>query len=75
MIPQLLIFFGAVIYLSWAFMRYWKRRKRKDKDTPFIEGVKEDPKLYRWRAKKKREAEAEREWRKRVQDEIEDLTK
>ena len=75
MTPQLLIFLGAMIYLSWVLFRYWKRRNRKDKDAPFIEVVKGDPKVYRWREKKKREAQADREWRKRVQDEIEDLTK
>lgn len=75
MTPQLLIFLGALIYLGWVLFRYWKRRNRKDNDAPFIEVVKGDPKVYRWREKKKREAQADREWRKRVQDEIEDLTK
>ena len=35
MTPQLLIFIGAMIYLGWAFVRYWKRHNRKD--VPFIE--------------------------------------
>jgi hypothetical protein len=73
---QLLIFIAAMIYLCWAFVRYWKRRNRKD--GPFIEVVENKPvsKPYRQRrVEKKKESDADREWRKRVQDEIEDMTK
>lgn len=76
MTAQLLIFVAAMIYLIWVFVRYWKRRNRKDE--PFIEVVKEKPvtKPYRQkRVQQKRESDADREWRKRVQDEIEDMTK
>ena len=30
MTAQLLIFMGAMVYLGWVFVRYWKRRNRKD---------------------------------------------
>ena len=76
MTAQLLIFMGAMVYLGWVFIRYWKRRNRKD--VPFIEVVEDKPvsKPYRQRrVQKKKESDADREWRKRVQDEIEDMTK
>ena len=76
MTAQLLIFIAAMIYLCWVFVRYWKRRHRKD--VPFIEVVEDKPvsKPYRQRrVQKKKESDADREWRKRVQDEIEDMTK
>ena len=76
MTAQLLIFIAAMIYLCWIFVRYWKRRNHKD--SPFIEVVEDKPvdKPYRQRRiQKKRESDADREWRKRVQDEIEDMTK
>ena len=73
---QLMIFIGAMIYLCWAFVRYWKRRNRKD--IPFIEVVKDEPvhKPHREKKqKKKTESESDREWRRRVRAEIEDMTK
>ena len=73
---QLLIFIAAMIYLCWVSVRYWKRRNRKD--GPLIEVVenKSVSKPYRQRRiQKKRESDADREWRKRVRDEIEDMTK
>ncbi len=76
MTAQLLIFMGAMVYLCWVFVRYWRRRNRKD--VPFIEVVEDKPvsKPYRQRrVEKKKESDADREWRKRVQDEIEDMTK
>lgn len=76
MTAQLLIFIAAMIYLCWVFVRYWKRRNHKD--DPFIEVVEDKSvsKPYRQRRiQKKRESDADREWRKRVRDEIEDMTK
>ncbi len=76
MTPQLLIFIGAMVYLGWALVRYWKQRNRKD--TRFIEVVKDDPasRPYKRRgAKRKKESAADREWRERVRAEIEDMTK
>ena len=76
MTAQLLIFMGAMVYLGWVFVRYWKRRNRKE--GSFIEVVEDKPvsKPYRQRrVQKKKESDDDREWRKRVQDEIEDMTK
>jgi hypothetical protein len=79
MTPQLLIFLGAIIYLCWALVRYIKRRNHKD--TPFIE-VLEDERVPASRVDKragkktnKKESDSDREWRKRVRAEIEDMTK
>lgn len=77
MTPQLLIFLGAIIYLSWALVRHLKKRNNPD-DRPFIEvlddiaePVAQPPK----QRPQKKELDGDREWRKRLKDEIEDLTK
>lgn len=77
MTPHLLIFLGAIIYLSWALVRYLKNRNNPD-DRPFIEvlddmtePVAPPPK----QRPQKKELDGDREWRKRLKDEIEDLTK
>lgn len=81
MTPQLLIFLGAVIYLSWALVRYLKNRNNPN-DNPFIEVLDDvaepqapTPKPQKAQKAQKQETDAEREWRKRVRAEIEDLTK
>ena len=77
MTPQLLIFLGALIYLSWAVVRHIKRRNRKD--SPFIEVLDDEPVPRVDQKVTKRaggkESDADREWRKRVRAEIEDMTK
>jgi len=77
MTPQLLIFLGAVVYLSWALVRYLKSRNNPN-DRPFIEVLDDiaEPKTPSPKQKtKKKELDGDSEWRKRVQAEIEDLTK
>lgn len=77
MTPQLLIFLGALIYLGWVFVRYIKRHNRKN--TPFIEVLEDQPASKVERKSKKRpgrkDSDDDSEWRKRVQAEIEDMTK
>lgn len=78
MTPQLLIFLGAVIYLSWALVRYLKNRNQSN-DNPFIEVLDDvaEPVAPPPKPKKahKQETDADKEWRRRVKAEIEDLTK
>lgn len=77
MTPQLLIFLGAVIYLSWALVRYLKSRNAPH-DRPFIEVLDDvaEPVTPQPRQRPpKKDLDGDREWRKRVQAEIEDLTK
>lgn len=77
MTPQLLIFLGAVVYLSWALVRYLKYRKNPT-DRPFIEvldDVAEPPAPPPKQGPQKKESDNDREWRKRLKAEIEDLTK
>ena len=75
MTPSLLIFLGAMIYLGWALVRHLKGRNQKD--TPFIEVFEDEPKPrpQKARAKNPKDSDSDREWRKRVRDEIEDMTK
>jgi len=75
MTPSLLIFLGAMIYLGWALVRYMKGRTHTE--TPFIEVLEDEPKPKpkNVRVKKAKDSDSEREWRKRVKDEIEDMTK
>ena len=77
MTPQLLIFLGALVYLSWALLRYFKNRNASD-DRPFIEvldEISDAPAAPPRQRPQKKESDGEREWRKRIQAEIEDLTK
>ena len=77
MTPQLLIFLGAVVYLSWALVRYLKHRKNPT-DRPFIEvldDVAEPPAPAPKQRPQKKESDNDREWRRRLKAEIEDLTK
>ena len=80
MTPQLLIFIGAVIYLSWALVRYLKHRNNPNisNDRPFIEvldDVEEPTAPPPKQRSQKKELDGDREWRRRVKAEIEDLTK
>ncbi|MFT5367522.1 MAG: hypothetical protein ACI8V2_002483 [Candidatus Latescibacterota bacterium] len=77
MTPQLLIFLGAIVYLSWALVRYLKSRNNPD-DRPFIEVLDDitEPAAQPPKQKSQRkESDGDREWRKRIKAEIEDLTK
>ncbi|MDA0710478.1 MAG: hypothetical protein O3B73_09770 [bacterium] len=78
MTPQLLIFVGALIYLCWALVRYFKKKDASD-DRPFIEvldEVSDAAALPKSPPKpQKLETDGDREWRKRIRAEIEDLTK
>jgi hypothetical protein len=77
MTPQLLIFLGAVVYLSWVLVRYLKNRNTPD-DRPFIEvldDVAEPPAPPPKQKPQRKDSDGDREWRKRLKAEIEDLTK
>ena len=75
MTPHLLIFLVAIAYLSWLLYRYFKGRK--NTDAPFIEVIDdkrpEPPTAPRQRPKQA--ADDDSEWRRRVRDEIEEMTK
>lgn len=74
MTPHLIIFLVAVAYLSWILYRYLKGGKTSD--APFIEVIDDKPAEPPAQPQRpKKSADDDSEWRRRVRDEIEEMTK